>query len=205
MEGLYNASGVALALFLVLAAVDGVYLHLWRYRLYARPASRSEHQLHTWSAGLFLLSLPTLMLWESGGCLLWAGVALLGIDLVVELLDMGIERRSRADLGGLSTFEYILHVVITSSRVAAVTLVLVARPAEAWAFDAPLVLGSLPSFASLVAWQALPGAALMTALHVWLCTPGGVARVEAWRQRRETRRAPARACCGTSCCAGQTA
>ncbi len=208
MDGVYTASGAALALFMFLAALDGVYLHLWRYRLYARPASRAEHRLHTIGAVLFVVTLPRLLLWQSGGWLLWSGIGLLAIDLGVELADMGIERRSRADLGGLSSFEYILHVVMVSARVAALTLALVARPAEAWSLDSPLVLAGLPAFASAVAWQALPGSVLLAALHLWLCTDRGVARFEAWRRRLQARGAHthSRGCCAASgCCSVEAA
>src|SRR5687768_14981944 len=154
MANLYEASAVALAVFLVLAFVDGVYLHLYKYRLYTRPESRREHQVHTAAAALFTLTLPALYLWPTAGLLLWAGVALLAVDAGLGLRDMGIERASRASLGGLSTAEYILHVVITSARAVSVALALAARPAAAWAWDAPLVIGELPRLASLVAWQA---------------------------------------------------
>jgi hypothetical protein len=202
MEGVYNASGVALAVFMALGALDGLYLHLWRYRLHARPASRAEHRLHTLTAALFLATLPALFLWETGGWLLWAGVALFALELVVSLFDMGIERRSRADLGGLSTLEYILHVVVTSARGAAVALALAARPSAAWSWSAPAVVGALPGFAAAVAWQALPGAVLAAALHVWLCTSTGVSRFEGWRRLREARSASAAvtSCCATTCC-----
>jgi len=48
------ASVVFLMAFGVLAAIDGVYLHLWRLRLPARPSSYVEHLWHTASAVLFV-------------------------------------------------------------------------------------------------------------------------------------------------------
>lgn len=195
MTHAYDASAAALMVFLALAAVDGIYLHLWRYRLHTREASRSEHRLHTLSAGLFAATLPALFLWETAGCLLWTGLALVVADLVVSLFDIFAERDSRADLGGLSSAEYALHMVIMSARGAAVALALAGRPATAWAPDAPLVIGSLPGFAATVGWQALPGAVLMTALHVWLCTSAGARRFEALRERVEARLR------ATPCCA----
>ena len=90
---------------MILGTVDGIYLHLWRYRLYARSASRHEHRLHTGAAVLFAVTLPTLFRWETGGLLLWAGIALVAVDLVVSIVDMLSEDDSRADLGGLPTGE----------------------------------------------------------------------------------------------------
>ena len=39
-EQLMNAATVFLMIFGLVAAVDGLYLHLWKYKLYARPESR---------------------------------------------------------------------------------------------------------------------------------------------------------------------
>ena len=44
----------SLALFAAVGAYDGLYLHLWKYRLYAREESRREHALHTAVAFLFV-------------------------------------------------------------------------------------------------------------------------------------------------------
>ena len=183
MDNLYTASAVALAVFLVLAAVDGIYVHLWRYRLHARSASRYEHRLHTVTAVLFAGTLPTLFLWETGGVLLWAGILLIAADLAISIVDMVSERDSRAELGGLSTTEYVLHMVIMSARGAALALMLAGRPAAAWTLDAPWIVGPMPAVAATVAWQALPGAVVMAGLHVWLCTEAGVRSFEAFRTR----------------------
>ena len=201
MTEIYTYSAVCFAVFLALASVDGLYLHLWRYRLHAREASRREHRLHTLSALLFAATLPALMLWETGGALLWAGVALVTLDLAIALVDMLSERDSRAAFGGLSTGEYVLHMHIVAARSAALALALAARPASAWALEAPWVLGPLPGVAAIVGWQALPGAWLVAALHVWLCTRRGVRTFEALRARAEAgvatlcRRIPLGPCC----------
>lgn len=200
MDNLYEASAVALAVFLGLAAVDGIYLHLWRYRLHAREASRREHRIHTIAAVLFVFKLPAVLLWETGGLLLWFGVGLIAVDLGVSLVDMVAEGDSRADLGGLGTGEYVLHMLIMAARGASLALALGARPAAAWAFDAPWVLGPMPPLAAAVAAQALPGAVVMAALHVWLCTPSGVRTFEAARARAEAAVAAWRGITPAACC-----
>lgn len=53
-EQLMIAATIFLALFALVAAVDGLYFHLWKYRLYARPESVYEHKLHTVRAFLFI-------------------------------------------------------------------------------------------------------------------------------------------------------
>jgi hypothetical protein len=183
VESLYNAGALAVAVMLVLGAVDGIYLHLWRYRLHARAASRFEHRMHTAAALMFAATLPAVFLWETGGLLLWAGVGLIAADLAVSVVDMLSEGGSRAELGGLSTTEYVLHMLIMTARGAGLALVLAGRPAEAWLPGAPWILGPMPALAAMVAWQALPGAVVMAAVHVWLCTDSGVRRFEGLRSR----------------------
>jgi len=195
MTDLYLPSTAALLVFMLLGTVDGLYLHLWRYRLYARPASRREHRYHTVAAVLFAATLPAVFLWETAGLLLWTGVALIGADMVVSLADMLAERDSRAGLGGLSRGEYVLHMVIMMAKASALSLALAARPQAAWALDAPWVLQPLPAFATFVGWQALPGALAIGALHVWLCTASGVRTMEALRARASAWRGAPSGCC----------
>jgi hypothetical protein len=203
MDNLYTASAVALAVFLALGAVDGIYLHLWRYRLHARAASRYEHRLHTVAAVLFAGTLPALHLWETGGLLLWTGIALVVADLGASIADMFSERDSRADLGGLSTGEYVLHMLVMSARGAALALALGARPAEAWSLASPWILGPMPGLAATVAWQALPGAVVMAGLHVWLCTDTGARKFEALRERGAAAFKSWRRPAPASCCPGR--
>ena len=183
MTGFYNASAAALVVFMLLGAIDGLYFHLWRDRLHTRAASRAEHLVHTLRTALFVPLLPTLFLWQTAGVLLWAGLVVLALDQALELWDMVTEKGSRADLGGLSTSEYVLHMSSSTARGAALALGLAARPAEAWSLTSPWSLGSMPTFASFVAWQSVPGAVIAAVLHVWLCTDGGVRRFEAARLR----------------------
>jgi hypothetical protein len=170
---LHDAAAAALAAFLPLAAIDGIYLHLWLYRLPERPESYGEHRLHTLGAIFFLMTLSGLFLWRTGGWLLWAAAAVVAVDLVVAIVDTFVETDSRASLGGLSRAEYMLHMVIMLLRGAATALALGAAPSEAWALASPSIRGPLPEFAAFVGWQAMPGAVLMTVAHVWLCTPHG--------------------------------
>ena len=183
MSHLYLPSTAALLVFLILGAVDGLYLHFWRYRLYARTASTREHLYHTIAAVTFAATLPAVFLWETGGLLLWTGVLLIGADLIVSLADMLAENDSRADLGGLSRGEYVLHMVIMTAKGSAISLALAARPEAAWAFDATWILRPLPAFAAFVGWQALPGAVAIGALHLWLCAESGVRAMEDLRAR----------------------
>ena len=181
-----SAATILLMLFGVVAAVDGLYLHLWKYRLYARPESWREHKLHTAQGALFMPVVFFLFYGDFGGAALWAGVFFLAAEQVVEVWDVLDERDSRASLGGLSSAEYAAHVIAITARTAAVALALAAKPLSAWSLDAPLVTGPGHQWASSVALQMIVGNLLVVGLHVWLMLP---------RYRRQPGHVPAGACC----------
>ena len=185
-DHLMTAATALLMLFGVVAAVDGLYLHLWKYRLYARPESRREHRLHTAQGILFIPVIFFLFYQDFGGWALWTGVLFLAFEQVVEILDVLDERDSRASLGGLSSTEYALHAVAITARTAAVALALAAKPLAAWSFNAPLVTGPGHAWASSVGLQMVVGNILVVGLHVWLMRP---------RSQRQTTLAPAPVCC----------
>ncbi|WP_437639333.1 hypothetical protein [Sorangium sp. So ce854] len=162
-------ASILLAVYAAVGAIDGIYLHLWKYRLFAHEASRREHHLHTIHAALFAVVIGALYLAPSAGLLLWAGVGATAASFVVVLLDVLEERRSRQGLGGLTPREYALHAGLIALYSASVALVLAARPASAWSLDAPLVLDlALPSLPRTVALNLLPGAVLTALAHVVL-------------------------------------
>ena len=175
-SALTTASLALLVVFSLLAAFDGVYLHLWRYRLHARAESLREHGLHTLRSVLFPGILATLFLSPPRGGVLWLGIGLVVVDQAAELWDSLSERDSRASLGGLSSLEYALHLVLTTVRVAAITLVLASVPADGWALGASAAAAH-PALAQTLVEGLLPGAIGIAALHVWLgcrsAAPGG--------------------------------
>lgn len=166
------AAALTLALFTPLAALDGIYIHLWKLRLHTRPESRGEHALHTARAVLFAPLALLLFAVPSGGALLWAGAALALADTLVELWDAFVESDSRRELGGLSRAEYLLHVVLTLLRSAAIVLALAARSADAWAWGAPLALTGTSPIAAAIGTNLVPGAIALAVLHVWLGVRG---------------------------------
>jgi hypothetical protein len=174
---LVTASTILLVVFVLLSLVDGLYIHLWRLRLFARPESYREHLWHTARAILFAPAVLLLFAAPTAGLALWAGIALFALDEVVEMLDVLAERASRASLGGLSSAEYAVHVVLVTLRAAAVALALASRPAAAWSLDAAYVIGAHPQLIATLVHQLVPGAITAAGLHVWL----------AWRHRPATR------------------
>jgi hypothetical protein len=162
-------ASILLAVYAAVGAFDGIYLHLWKYRLFANEASRCEHHLHTVHAVLFVIVVGTLYLAPTAGLLLWAGVGAFVAAFVIALLDVLEERRSRAHLGGLTPREYALHVGLIALQSASIALILAARPASAWSLDAPLVLDlAPPGLSRTVALNLLPGAVLAALVHVVL-------------------------------------
>ena len=159
---------LALAVFATLAALDGVWLHLWKLRLHTRPASYGEHLWHTASALLFAPAIALLFVWQVSGAALWSTVALLVALHAVEVLDVRAERESRRELGGLSRFELSLHVAAVASRTIAVAAVLIARPISIWRLDGASAGDVLPSIVAQVGAAVSVGALAIAALHVVL-------------------------------------
>ena len=146
-----------------LGAIDGVFFHLQRYRLFAHAESRSEHCLHTVRAWLILPTVLFLYLLEPAGPLLVAAAVAVAADLVVLLLDLLAEQHSRRKLGGLSHAEYMVHVASNGLHSVAVALAFASRPLDAWTtVSSPLTLSALPPAAhwlvSCILVMALGGA-----------------------------------------------
>ncbi len=166
-NGLMLTSSIILMLFLTLSAFDGIYFHLWKFRLQEREDSKTEHIIHTIRAVLFIPTIIFIYWIGLKGILLWATVAVLAIDMITEVADVLNERASRMTLGGLPSSEYLLHIVLTTLRVAAISLALAALPLEAWNINAEVEI-ALPDLAKFIALQALPGAVVVAALHLYL-------------------------------------
>lgn len=101
-----------LALLAPIGAIDVLYYHLYRFRLFERRESFTEQLTHLVRHVAFLGAVA----------LLARGVtpatdplvlALLTIDLLNSALDVWLEHRSRASLGGLPRGEYFLHFLGT--------------------------------------------------------------------------------------------
>jgi hypothetical protein len=185
-EQLMTAATVFLILFGIVAAFDGLYLHLWKYRLYARAESLSEHKLHTLQGILFAPVVFFLFYKDFGGWALWAGVLFIALEQIVEIMDVLSEKDSRAGLGGLSSTEYAAHAVAITARTAAIALALAAKPLSAWSLSSPLVIGPEHTMASGVAFNTIVGNLFVVALHVWLMRS---------KYRLEVRSLPMRVCC----------
>ena len=99
MPSLLLVSVVPLFAAFLLGAVDGLYFHLRRYRLFAFPESRGEHVLHTVRAFLVLPPLALLYLADAAGLCLWTVAAAIAIDQLMLALDLREEATSRRRFG----------------------------------------------------------------------------------------------------------
>jgi hypothetical protein len=159
--GLLPLSLALLASAGLIGAVDGVYFHLWKYKLYARRASRLEHVIHSLRAVLLPLTL-----WfgyvaprEPAMFVVFGLVELCDFGLVV--WDVSIENASRRDLGGLSTAEYLVHVVATTLHSGSIALAM-----ASW-----LVATPTPEWVPQLARFAIPGTLLLLGVHLALLHP----------------------------------
>lgn len=151
-----------------LATVDGVYIHLIRLKLHTRPDSWLEHVWHSVGAVLAVPGFYALFAVVSGGILLWFGIVLAALGQLVEWIDMASEKTSRASLGGLDSFEYILHAILTATRNVAFALSLAGRPASAFTLSSRSVIATIDGPYATIVWMILGGAVALAFLHVLL-------------------------------------
>lgn len=103
----------------LVGGVDVLWFHLYRHRLYASPASVLEQSTHLVRHLLFAALSVGFVLGAPKSLLL----ALFAVDLVNSVIDLALEPRSRAALGGVSGLESALHGVATFGLGAAAGLV----------------------------------------------------------------------------------
>jgi hypothetical protein len=171
MEHLVILGFVFLNLFMVLGAVDLFYFHIWKYKLHTRPESRYEHKLHM-AFGFLMVPVALLLYYRDlGGIGLWAAVFFVAAALATELLDVFSENDSRASLGGLSTGEYALHVVLTILKVASFAFMFASKPVSAWNLATPITLGSYGWMGEMIALKVAIGSFVVGILHLVLLHP----------------------------------
>lgn len=124
---LYQAALACLVAFCALGAFDGLYFHLIKYRLHEHPPARLEHFIHTLRgfvfAGLGLIFFGL----NSVGPLLIVGCVLVLADIVLEIIDILVEKEARRSLGGIDPKESVIHVFASSLKFSAIVLVLLTK------------------------------------------------------------------------------
>ncbi len=176
MEILLYLLAICLTLFAVLGIIDGFYLHIWRFRLYEHAESRFEHLTHTIRTLLFPGIVCCLFLFPNMPGLYQFGLLLVVVDIAVLVADAYLEKDSRAFMGGLPRWEYILHLFVNAFHFGAILLFLGLKfNIEPHGLVVRDIQFGTPA-GQLVHWLAiniLPGAIVMAALHIWVIVPAG--------------------------------
>ena len=107
-----------LALLVIVApigAVDMLYFHLWKYRLFSSPSSRGETVTHILRSVTVAVLAWLLGHYNAHGLWFWVVGSLFVIDFVNSIVDVAIEPRSRAAFGGVPSAEAAIHNVGTAA------------------------------------------------------------------------------------------
>lgn len=153
----------------VLGAIDTLYFHFWKFRLFERTRSRREHLTHGVRAALAGPTLMLLFVWPATGLALWMVAGLIAVDFAVMLWDLAEEPESRRTFGGIPPVEYAIHVVASALHAAACALALASRPLEAWSSSEASVV--IPAAVGTIAGLIWPGAVLLALVHFVLLIP----------------------------------
>jgi hypothetical protein len=95
----------------LLGATDVLYFHLYKFRLYRQPGSVAEEITHLVRGAIFVAVLGVMLFSDGSAGAVALLMALAGLDLVNSAVDVLLVRGSREPLGGLSSLEYLLHVL----------------------------------------------------------------------------------------------
>lgn len=168
MDILFYLAAASLILFMVLATYDGFYLHIWKYRLFDRQESKFEHKTHTARAILFPLIVWLLFIQEASLLAFIIGIILVVVDMVILGIDAYDEKESRSFMGGLPTWEYVVHLFANAFHFTAIVIVLAIRLDIAegvLVFRDIVSVSSASSLFQFVSVNVIPGAIILALLH----------------------------------------
>ncbi len=101
-----------LLLYSGIGTIDGIYNHLYRYRLYAHASSFIEHLSHTFLSLGLALTVAMLVFVDMGTVGFAFLLGIQALSVLNTLWDVSLELKSRAPLRGFPVHEYVLHTVI---------------------------------------------------------------------------------------------
>jgi len=102
---------ISYIIFILLAAVDSLYWHFIKLKLYQYHDTRKEHIFHT-VRNILMLAL-SLFLFNASfeNYFLDISLVVIGIDIILLVLDLLVESKARIRFGGISKWEYVIHVM----------------------------------------------------------------------------------------------
>lgn len=162
-----------LTAFALLGMYDGFYLHIFKYKLYNHNESKKEHMAHTIRGVLFPAILYCSYM-ASGEIWFIVGLALLGIDIIVTLVDAYMEGDSRKFMGGLPRQEYIIHLLVNGFHFAAIAVLIIARinlNGDGFVLTDDITFAKSYPILMWLVKNLIPGAILIAALHVFVAIP----------------------------------
>jgi hypothetical protein len=109
MERVVNAPFELMMVASLIGAVDVLYFHLYRFRLFEQPGSVAEELTHLARHLLFIAIVLTMLLSPPFARPLV--LVLVGLDLLNNVADVLLEKSSREPLGGLPSAEYLIHIL----------------------------------------------------------------------------------------------
>jgi hypothetical protein len=152
-----------------IGAVDVLYFHLYRFRLFAQDGSVAEEVTHLCRHAIFLALVALLSGGTPSPAIDNVILGLFAVDMVNSIADVLLERRSRDRLGGLPSIEYLVHIVSTFAMGLAVASYILLRGTP------------LPAPVGLLAWQV--HATLVAGVIIFL-TEGALFAGVVMRRRR---------------------
>ena len=148
-----------------LGAFDVAYYHLYRFRLFARPESWGETTTHLVRGLLISGGAWGLAHHEAHGLWVWVFAGLFALDFLNNLVDVALEPRSRASLGGLPPLEYAIHVAGASLSGAVAAAFVAVNLDHAGAATALVAQPSVSSWLRLDTELVAVGGLLLTLLE----------------------------------------
>lgn len=137
-----------------IGAIDVLYFHIWKFRLYARPQSSREHVAHLFRAFLAPSLFALLLVGRPEGACFWLVAALFAADTINSLIDVMLEPASRAPLG-VPPAELAIHFIGATAMGAAWATFM----AAGWATrNAPAALrpsADIPYAVAALAWSGV--------------------------------------------------
>lgn len=157
---------------MILATYDGLYLHLWKFELFRVEESKFEHKTHTIRAILFPVIVWLLFL-NTDSISFWIGIFFVVADLIVLGMDAYSEKDSRAFMGGLPRWEYIVHLFANGFHFAAIALILSIQIVGYTSGEEVVTSEFSKELLQFAAENSIPGSILLAFLHVFLITVTG--------------------------------
>ncbi len=169
METAFVTLIVLVVLFAILAFIDGVFLHLYKYRLYAHSESKFEHLTHTIRAFLFLGIVYFLYYKIEYNSFFYFGLLLVAIDIIVLTVDAYVEKDSRTFMGGLPRWEYILHLFVNGFHFAGIAVILIIKirlTENGIMFNSSFQNAASFDIFRIISLNLMPGAFVIALLHI---------------------------------------